>query len=505
MSGMHREIEAKYDAEPDLELPELLGLPGVAAVEQPVEQHLSATYFDTADLRLARGGITLRRRTGGSDDGWHLKLPAAKDERWEVTRALGRSARTVPKQLLDLVLVHSRGHTVAPVARLDTHRIVQRLLEADAGVLAEIADDHVSGEAFDDPITHTSWRELEVELVEGDRELLAAAGEQLLAAGATPAGSANKLARLLGGRIRRTAAPEPPTSRSSAGEVLTAHLVEQVDALAAWDPGARQDAPDALHKMRVATRRLRSALATYRPLLDRDVTEPLRAELKWLGEVLGEPRDAEVMHARLRDLVAAEPVVMVLGPVRRRIDLELRARHRAGHGALLIELRGDRYFRLLDSLDELRAAPPVTDAARDPVGEVLPRLVRRTRKRVLRLARAAADTESETEREHLLHEVRKAAKRYRYAGESVAPALGGKAATFANRMEQLQEVLGEHQDSVVTREVLRELGVHAQLAGENGFSFGRLHGLEQCRGDQAKARYADALAPIANKRPGWLS
>lgn len=526
-AGTHTEVELKFDVDEAVALPSLLDVESVAALEQPVEQHLEATYFDTPDLRLAQAGITLRRRTGGADDGWHLKLPKAKNERLEVHRPLGRAIRTVPKPLAGLVRAYVRDQPLVPVATLSTRRIVHRLLDHEGGVLAEVADDHVVGTAAPsgsaaDPAGSVAdgrpssglfevtsrWRELEVEQVGGARDLLAAVGEQLLAAGATPASSASKLARLLGDRVRPV--PDPLSSldgSAPAGDVVRGYLAEQTAALMTWDPRARTDETDAVHKMRVAARRLRSALATYRKLLDDTVTNPVRDELKWLGQVLGEPRDAEVMHARLRELVATLPAGVVLGPVRRRIDTTLRSQHREAHARLVAELDGTRYFELLDALDALVSEPPLTKAARGRADSVLPARVAKTRKRVLRLAdqvEAADAADSTALRDHLLHEVRKAAKRSRYAGESVEAVLGAKATKFAARMEHLQEVLGEHQDSIVTRALLRELGAQAHAAGENAFTFGVLHGIEHGHGERAEHEYTAALEAACDKRPKWL-
>lgn len=505
-TGSFTEIEVKYDAADAFELPLLLDLPGVAAVEQPVEQRLAATYFDTADLRLARAQLTLRRRTGGDDAGWHLKLPKARDERVEMRRPLGRATRTPPKVLVDVVRAYVRDQALVPVATLETHRTVHRLLDATGAVLVEVADDHVVAERLVAPLPAVSWREVEAELVSGDASLLAAVGGRLLTAGATAASTASKLARVLADAVAQPAAPTSGGIDSSAAarDVVQAHLAEQVAALLRWDRSARTDESDAVHKMRVATRRLRSALATYRPLLDRTRTDPVRAELQWLGQVLGEPRDAEVMLARVRALVAEQPAELVLGAVRRRVDRELRRRHRETHARMVTELGSERYFRLLDALDALAGAPPFTGRADRSATKALPLLVKRTRERVLALADEAADESSPSRRDELLHDVRKAAKRARYAGESVAPALGAKASAYAAGMEHLQEVLGEHQDSAATRDLLRELGVQAHLAGENGFTFGRLHGLEQCRGERAAERYDGALAAVRDLSTGWL-
>jgi CHAD domain-containing protein len=245
--------------------------------------------------------------------------------------------------------------------------------------------------------------------------------------------------------------------------------------------------------MRVATRRLRSALATYRPLLDQQRTEPLRDELKWLGEVLGGPRDAEVLRDRLRGLVDEQPDELVMGPVKRRIDLELNARHKTAHANLIDELNGERYLRLLDDLDALVTDPPLTARARRPAKRVLAARVGHAARRVDRAAQAADAAETAELRDHALHEVRKSAKRARYAAESAAPVAGKPATRLAKRMEALQEVLGEHQDSVASRATLRELGIAAYGAGENGFTFGLLHGQEARRADAARRAYEPAL------------
>ena len=500
----HVEIEIKLDAAADLVLPQLLGLPGVSELGTQVEHQLAATYFDTADLRLARVGITLRRRTGGADAGWHLKHPEVDDARVEVHRPLGRSTRTPPRALADLARVHLRDHALVPVATLVTNRVVTPLLDDDGAVLAEVADDRVEGQVAGGE-TPLAWREIEVELVDGDRALLAAVGARLRDGGAVPATSSSKLARVLGPTLPPVPAePDALGPSAPAGSVVRRHLADQVAALVRWDPLARVDAPDAVHKMRVATRRLRSALATFRRVLDRSVTDPVRDELKWLGQVLGGPRDEEVMHARLLELLAAQPRDLVLGPVRRRVDIELRARHRARHRELVAELGGARYFRLLDALDALAAEPPWSGDAHEPAADVLPRLVARARRRVLDRTADVEHAAGENSRNDALHEVRKAAKRARYAGEAVAPVFGPKAVRFATAMEHLQEVLGEHQDSIVTRQVLRQLGVQAHLAGENGFTFGRLHGLEVGRAEHAEAAFGEAMSAVAGEGPRWL-
>ena len=200
------ETERKYDAAAGFALPDLAGLGGVAAVTGPQTYRLRAIYFDTADFRLAAAKITLRRRTGGTDAGWHLKLPAGVDSRREVHAPLGRGASRVPGRLAELVAGWTGGQPLRPIARLATTRRVRRLARRDGEVLAEVADDLVvgslpapaaAGPGMPEWREASRWREIEIELVTGSRELLDSAGDLLCHAGAAPSAAASKLSRLL--------------------------------------------------------------------------------------------------------------------------------------------------------------------------------------------------------------------------------------------------------------------------------------------------------------------
>src|SRR6478752_2922555 len=295
------------------------------------------------------------------------------------------------------------------------------------------------------------------------------------------------------------------TPDSPAGDVLAVHVTEQVAAMKSRDWQARHDEPDGVHKMRVATRRLRSALSTFRPLLDREVTDPLRDELKWIAAELGGARDAEVLRIRLLDEIAAEPDDLVLGPVAARIEAELRADHRRAHDALVQALKSERYFRLLDQLDALVDEPPFTELADGRADKVLTRRVRKSYRRIKALV-DAGEPEPGVHRDEWFHEIRKSAKRLRYAAESLEPAFGDPAGALAAAAEALQEVLGEHQDSVVARAALRELGVRLFLEGDNAFTIGRLHALEQAKADAAEEEFAAAWAGVSDKRVRrWIS
>jgi inorganic triphosphatase YgiF len=180
------EVECKLEVSPDFAVPDLGGIRRVVGVSEPEEYLLEATYFDTADLRLARARHTLRRRTGGPDAGWHLKRPAGSD-REEIRLPLGRATRTVPADIRPMTAAITRGRALVPVARLTTRRSTVRLLDRDGQVLAEISDDHVSAVALFEDAVPDEWREIEVELVGGRRSLLADVVQRLTGAGAAPA------------------------------------------------------------------------------------------------------------------------------------------------------------------------------------------------------------------------------------------------------------------------------------------------------------------------------
>lgn len=493
MAEVHREVERKYVADLDAELPPLTdlvagaaGLPEVSAGAEPVL--LEATYFDTDDLRLAAAGLTLRRRTGGADAGWHLKVPAGADAREEVRLPTGRSVRTVPAPLRAMVRAVAGDAPLRPVAEVRTDRTVHRLADATGRVLLEVVDDRVAARRVrstqglgDATGAESTWREVEVELVEGAGDLLDVLEERLDAAGLQASPARSKLQRVLGDVDPPRAGRAPVGRTSPAGAVIAAYLAEQLDRLRSQDLPVRLDAPGAVHRMRVAARRSRGALGTFRPLFDAAAVGPLRAELAWLADVLGAARDAEVLRARVRSGVGAaadDPAAGVADAALGRAAQEARQ-------ALLSALDDDRYHALLRGLGAFVADPPLTERGRSTARAGLRGPVaRRDRKVGRRLERARGAARGRT-RDEALHRARKAAKAARYAGEAVRPAFGKDARRYARAMEALQEVLGEHHDAVVARARLREL---ARVAPDTGvaFLYGRLHAAEEARGREAE-------------------
>jgi CHAD domain-containing protein len=495
MGTQHVEIERKFDAGPQFVVPELGSVAGVASVSEPEEIELSATYHDTAGLRLLRSRVTLRRRTGGNDAGWHVKLPAVAGARLELHQPLGRAVKRPPASVLAPVRGLVGTQDVGPVATVHTHRVLRRLLDADGRQLAEVADDLVTGTALPaaagGSATITSWREIEVELVDGDPEVLDAVAEALVAAGARPSESSSKAGQVLGDRLAAVSAAPPgarggkeriASRRPTAGDVVRAAVAAQIGDLRSADLAIRSGHGEGVHDFRVACRRLRSTLAVFRSVLDRTSTDPVRAELQWAGRELSAARDGEVALDHLRALVAEQPVELVLGPVAARLQQTQLRDHLTGEQHVLEVLAGTRYLRLVDALDQLLLEPPFTPAAAGRARPVLRAAVRRTRKGVLRHVRTA-DRASGAQRHAALHEVRKAAKRARYTAEAVEPVLGRRA------KERVQRVLGHAQDTVITREHCRQIGLAAELAGENPWTYGRLHALEEARAERAETQF----------------
>lgn len=246
--------------------------------------------------------------------------------------------------------------------------------------------------------------------------------------------------------------------------------------------------------MRVATRRLRSTFKTHRRLLDREATDPLGAELKWLAAELGLDRDQEVLDERLGSRIEALPAALTLGPVRGRLRAWSAARRTGSRRRIIDVLDGKRYLDLLDALDALSADPPLRPAAGRAPGKALPRAVLKDYERLATRVGHALGQPPGPERDAALHEARKAAKRARYAGEAARPALGKPAKRFTRRVKAVQTVLGDHQDSVVAREALRMLAIQSHAAGETAFTWGLLYGQEEAAAEARERELPEVWA-----------
>ncbi|MFD3483919.1 CHAD domain-containing protein [Streptomyces sp. NPDC058665] len=503
MVDTKREIERKYELPKPPEaggsgpqprgrslLPDLTKVPAVSAVTVRGVTELDAVYYDTSDLRLTTGALTLRRRTGGADEGWHLKFPVGDGVRDELRAPL---SDTLPDELAALVRSRVRGADLAPVVRLRTSRDISLLVDEAGRTLAEVAVDTVRAERLAAGGGTADWTEVEVELADdGAPALLDAVAKVFRKAGVCPASAKSKLARALADtepventpRDRRPGKPARGTGSApvTAGDHVLAYLREQADAIISYDPAVRRDLPDSVHQLRVATRRMRSAFRTYNKVLDRDATRPIGAELKWLAGELGVDRDQEVLAERLAERVDAHDATLLLGPVHARLRIWDAAGRTDARARTLGVLDSARYLRLLESVEALLADPPLlAGRAEKKPGKVLPRAIIKDYERLAGRVEHALELVPGEERDLALHDARKAAKRARYAADAAQPALGKPAKRFSKRMKAVQTVLGDHQDSVVARDSLRDLAIQAHAAGESAFTWGLLYGEEEAR------------------------
>jgi CHAD domain-containing protein len=271
-----------------------------------------------------------------------------------------------------------------------------------------------------------------------------------------------------------------------------------------------------VHKMRVACRRLRSTLRTFRAAFDTDRSEPLRQELRWLAGELGRSRDAEVMAAALREQVAAEPTELVIGPVVAQIGARFAGEAQQGRQQVLTALESVRYAELLEAMDEVVDAPPTIDVTASELRRMARRSLRRVDRRLSRASHIPAVVPPAqrlqplvpgvvADRATQLHEARKAAKRARYAAEALRTSGGKAARRLIKALKRLQDQLGVYQDSVLTRQVLRELGVTAYLDGQNAFTYGLLHARQQSAAERAEREIPAASKKMRRgKARDWL-
>ena len=478
------------------------GRTDVARVDERPQVDLRATYYDTSDLRLMRNGVTLRCRTGEGDrPEWTVKLPlgdGVADGREEVLFEGG--SRHVPKAALDLVRAFARSRDLEPVVRLRTRRRRWLLRDAAGDELAELVDDHVS--VIEQGRVVERFRELEIEGRGIERRALERLAGVLEQSGASRAAQVAKPVRALGDRATASPdvpVPEPPRARDDAAAAVQAAIANGVRRVILNDSRTRLGEMEPLHQMRVGTRRLRSDLRTFRPLLDREWAESLRTELGWLGGSLGAVRDLDVLIERLRREGAD------LAPRLDGLLAALERRRRRARTALLADLSSPRYVELLDRLVDAANEPKLSERAQRPAATTLPPLVACSGRKLARAGRSLGPDSPDAE----LHRVRVLAKRARYAAEAVAPALGGDArrgaTSFARRAAKVQDVLGELQDSVVAAGTIEAFAAGRSGDASLALAAGRMLERESRARSAARAAFPQAWRKLDRpKRRRWM-
>ena len=491
------EREVKLGAGPAFHLPDLSGVLDGVTVTPPEAVRLETVYYDTPDLRLARWGVSLRHRAG---EGWTLKLPPAQAtgqpqgqllERDEITFQGG--SKKPPEGAVAIVRAYVRKAELVPVARLSTIRRRVRLVDAAGTRVAEVVDDEVS--VRDGRRVAARFREIEVEVAQqqsGASGIVDPLVMRLRGAGAGAADPTPKHIRALGPRA--TEPPEvsaqPVKPDSPARDVIKHVFAESIASLLKHDPLVRTSGdPEAVHQARVATRKLRSHLRTFGPLLDPEWTEPLRSELGWLALGLGAVRDREVLFERLSERAKSLPAsdLRSAGSLLHILQVEIATLRTK----LMAELDSLRYVDLLERLVLAAQAPATLPDADEPASKVLPPLAagpwRRLRSAVKQLPETPVDPE--------LHRIRILAKRARYAAEAVAPVVGKAADAFARAAAKLQTILGEHQDSVTAQAWLRS----ARISGRRAFVAGELIAMEHVAAEDARAKWPEIWKALDRK------
>jgi CHAD domain-containing protein len=552
------ETERKYRVHGLYRLPDLVSAGAVAGVDDLGTTMLDATYFDTDDLRLAREGITLRRRAGGDDEGWHLKLPVSASgfarTREEIQLPLtAGDLEDVPGELRHLVGVLVRDDDVRPVATLRTERRSYRLWPLPTGdeasaeavdstdegadeapeqpgepgesgeapappeptPVAVLTDDLVS--VLDNDGTMVArFRELELEdAPDVDRAVAestaSAVSAVLVSAGAVTGEFVSKAVRALGpfaASPPEVSEPGEVTPDDAARDAVRAHLARHTRRLREADMGVRRDLDDSVHQMRVAARRLRSGLRVFRPLLDQEWADELRVELAWVAGELGDYRDTEVLLERLENHLDLLPDGIDPEPAREHVERVLTQRLTEARQRTLAMLDSKRYYDLQVRLVAAAADPVTTDSADLPSRQVVPPLVERAWKKLAKEAAqlladeiaipgGAPDSE--------WHASRITAKKARYAAEAAAPVFGANAAAFAKQLARVTEVLGNHQDAAIAIERIKELAAEDGTSAPAAFGLGALLSVEHDSVAETRTEFSTLWRGVSRRRwRRWL-
>ena len=500
---MNAEREVKLSAPLEFRLPDLQQL-GLGAVYLPV-QTLSTSYFDTEDLRLWGRRITLRHRSG-EDDGvgtWTLKLPG-KVARNEINRTElswpGEPAE-IPPEAVRLLRGVTRRQSLERIVVLEAKRR-RVLVRSGRTPLGEIDDDIVTvtggGRAG------LTFRQIEFEFDSGanDAQSESATIETMLTA-IKRAGAGNdreqKFAKALGidTDSRNLRASKVGRQRSTLGSLVQHTLRSELERLLDFDVRLRLDtespSQQAVHQARVATRRLRSDLKTFGPVLDSIWVRHTRSELKWIGTVLGTVRDVDVLNEMLQS--DADTTIAFDPRGEDELRSRLAAQRRASSDELANALRSERYLKLLDRLHDGISCPrfcmsPHSETStmsdlgpNDLARSAFPRLLgthwKKLRKRVKKAGSSPSDTQ--------LHRIRIGSKQLRYGAEAAEPIMGKIARRTAHDAENIQTILGNHHDAVAAVAWLERIPTDGTTAA----SF------------VAGAKAADARRQQAKSRQQW--
>lgn len=505
MSGArdaHIERELKCDVGLEVELPAFEGL----SVSAPREVELVATYWDTDDFALLYWGCSLRFRTSipagavaatvsadtaggqtGIDGKWTLKFPAAIADGDLLARhelSVSGSPEEPPEKLLELLHTVVMGTALHPVAVLTTERTILDIAGPDGGPGVQVTDDRVRSEV--DGGAGPEFREVEVEMTsELGAETLGQVRRMLEDSGVRPTHKRSKIARVLDMPRARTGSPKRLRRDATVRDFLAATMSASTWQLIVHDPAVRLGADiDAIHQARVATRRLRSDLKTFAPLMSGDTVAQLRGELAWIGAILGDIRDPQVLRLHLDE--QAQALGAEAGGSLSCVTEALASRAEFHHGRVVSAMGGDRYRALVAELLWLSNDPPVVSAklGSKSAERVVGRIVRRQWKRARRAIRSTGPHATDQE----LHQIRKRLKRVRYAAQS-ARTLGIGSKAFRRHLAAIQDELGELNDLRTATAYLSADIAH--LDPNTAFLVGRLVERIAARSDMIRSEWPD--------------
>ncbi|TCL77309.1 MULTISPECIES: CHAD domain-containing protein [unclassified Curtobacterium] len=476
---------ARTDPRRSWRIPDDRRLPALEPLASAVERHepvsLRETVWDSDERVLAAEGVTLTRAQDGS---WSLDhgdgpVPVGAD--------LDRPNGEQPPR--DGIEVFLRGRAMATVRVRDTTTTLVTLRGKDGRVRAEIADVRVDeGDPDTSVLRSARWWALSDDGRDGTT---ARAAERALDDAATepPATSAVAVppAPVLAPERRGNRTKRP---RSGTAAAFVLRVLESLRAdLVAVDPRVRADDHESVHDFRKVVRRLRSVLAAYRGALDREATEALRAALAEAGRVAGVARDAEVLHGGLFRSAARAPEGFVDAPTLDRIGEQAAALRSAAAAELRQALRSDDWFRTLDALDQLLLRAPAGPHADDAAAAFVAKRIDRERARVRRLVDGGAAGLD------VLHEIRKAARRLRYALEAAGDVadLGKRR---LSRLRRVQETLGDALDAAHAADAYRRLSGPAARDGADTFGYGALTTAEHAVLERGLRRSRKVLARL---------
>ncbi|KQB85154.1 CYTH and CHAD domain-containing protein [Corynebacterium oculi] len=516
------EVEAKYSVGADDPVPDLTKILNVHSTQATQQYELSAIYYDTRDLRLTRSKITLRRRTGGKDDGWHLKLPDTGSGRLEISTTLGQEASAahapsspignntdaVPAELLSHVRAVVRDHKLIPVAQVDNLRVESTLQAEDGSAVADFCDDRVTAwsllpEASPEP---RHWREWEFELAESlastklGRQILESADEQLTTVGAVDSHSPSKLLTALGESF--ALAPAPPTplvfrkydDRDEAFAGVLHALIATRDSLVEQDPGARRGDRRSVRTMLNAVRDLRSVLNMFTELFDHErwdnriaTASDIEAELKQLTVVLHRACDADAVAQQVHSLLDADATELIDRQARQRLEHDVDSRKKRAYYRVGAALDSERYLTMLDTLDDFLADPPLPGRMeRRKATAIIVRAVKRGYMDFKNLRSSALEVfddpeVTESEYEAHLSQMHRVAERLRTVSRVALEFTPYDSSRLSKESKKLVDTLLEAQYSVSVCELILKRARQAAGRGEDTFAYGLLYQAERER------------------------